>query len=173
MASRRDSVSTTLGASSITFWWRRWMEHSRSYRCTTLPCSSAKIWISICLGSSMYFSTNTAPFPKLLVASLTARSIWASNSSGLCTIRIPFPPPPALALIIIGNPISEANSFARSTSVTSPSEPGTRGTSKSATAAFALSLSPMIRMACGRGPTNIIPACSTASAKAAFSLRNP
>ena len=28
------------GASSMTFWWRRWMLHSRSCRKTTLPCAS-------------------------------------------------------------------------------------------------------------------------------------
>ena len=31
------------GLSSMTFWWRRWTEHSRSNRWTTLPCASAKI----------------------------------------------------------------------------------------------------------------------------------
>ena len=30
----------------MTFWWRRWMEHSRSNRCTVLPCWSARTWIS-------------------------------------------------------------------------------------------------------------------------------
>ncbi len=31
------SVRATEGASSISFWWRRWIEHSRSPRWTTAP----------------------------------------------------------------------------------------------------------------------------------------
>ncbi|MEY2467679.1 MAG: acetyl-CoA carboxylase, biotin carboxylase subunit [Actinomycetota bacterium] len=31
------SVTATEGDSSSSFWWRRWIEHSRSPRCTTLP----------------------------------------------------------------------------------------------------------------------------------------
>ena len=40
------------GASSTTFWCRRWIEHSRSPRCTTFPCASAKTWISTWRGAS-------------------------------------------------------------------------------------------------------------------------
>jgi hypothetical protein len=32
MALRVASLMKGDGASSITFWWRRWMEHSRSFR---------------------------------------------------------------------------------------------------------------------------------------------
>src|SRR4051812_28772914 len=40
---RSLSFSSTAGAgdSSISFWWRRWTEQSRSPRWMTLPCSSA------------------------------------------------------------------------------------------------------------------------------------
>ena len=86
---------------------------------------------------------------------------------------MPLPPPPALALIITGKPMSVANFFAASTSVTSPSEPGTKGTSKCSTAAFALSLSPITLMACSRGPIKVMSAAATAAANAAFSLKNP
>ena len=39
------------GASSITFWFRRWIEHSRSPRWMTLPCLSPSTWISMWRGS--------------------------------------------------------------------------------------------------------------------------
>jgi len=35
---RSLSVTATEGDSSMIFWCRRWMEHSRSPRCTTCPC---------------------------------------------------------------------------------------------------------------------------------------
>ena len=34
------------GDSSMIFWWRRWIEHSRSPRCTSPPWASPRIWIS-------------------------------------------------------------------------------------------------------------------------------
>ena len=57
------------GASSITFWWRRCSEQSRSNRCRTVPCVSANTCISMCRGEPMYFSTSTRPSPKALSAS--------------------------------------------------------------------------------------------------------
>ena len=50
------SVSAGEGDSSISFWCRRWIEHSRSPRCTTLPWWSPRIWNSMCRGVSTYFS---------------------------------------------------------------------------------------------------------------------
>src|SRR4051794_28299921 len=44
------------GASSSTFWWRRWSEQSRSPRWIALPSPSPKTWNSIWRGSSRYFS---------------------------------------------------------------------------------------------------------------------
>ena len=32
------------------FWWRRWIEHSRSKRCTTLPWVSPRICTSMWRG---------------------------------------------------------------------------------------------------------------------------
>ena len=43
-------VITGDGHSSMIFWWRRWMLHSRSKRCTWLPWLSPKIWNSMCRG---------------------------------------------------------------------------------------------------------------------------
>ncbi len=53
---RTFSDSAIDGASSISFWWRRWIEHSRSPRWTTLPWWSPRIWNSMWRGASMYFS---------------------------------------------------------------------------------------------------------------------
>ena len=36
------------GDSSISFWWRRWIEHSRSPRVSTPPSLSQSTWISTC-----------------------------------------------------------------------------------------------------------------------------
>ncbi|KJL33838.1 hypothetical protein RL72_00088 [Microbacterium azadirachtae] len=51
--------------------------------------------------------------------------------------------------------------------------PGTVGTPRSVTASLAVILSPIVRMASAVGPMKTMPACSQASAKAAFSARNP
>ena len=49
------------------------------------------------------------PFPKAAVASCTAESHKSLRFSAFQTARIPFPPPPAVALIMTGYPISSAN----------------------------------------------------------------
>ena len=89
------------------------------------------------------------------------------------TIRIPFPPPPALALISIGNPVAKATSFPSFMFLIAPSEPGTIGILYFLAAAFADSLSPIIFIASGEGPMNIMPAFFTAAANPAFSDRKP
>jgi len=55
----------------------------------------------------------------------------------------------------------------------SNSVPGSSGTPFPAAMARAVCLSPKARICPGVGPMKAIPACSQASAKAAFSLRNP
>jgi len=40
------------GASSTSFWWRRWREQSRVETTTTLPWESARHWVSTCRGLS-------------------------------------------------------------------------------------------------------------------------
>ena len=42
MRARSSTVSAGLGLSSMSFWWRRCTEQSRSPRCTTLPCCVAQ-----------------------------------------------------------------------------------------------------------------------------------
>ena len=55
-AARSSGVIAGLGASSMTFWWRRWSEHSRSPSVHTPPCLSASTWNSMCFGRSTKFS---------------------------------------------------------------------------------------------------------------------
>ncbi len=88
-------------------------------------------------------------------------------------MRIPFPPPPADALIMIGKPISSATRRASSMSSTIPSEPGTVGTPTSIIVRRAVALSPMARICSGVGPMNVIPERAQISLNSAFSARKP
>ncbi len=87
--------------------------------------------------------------------------------------RMPFPPPPAAALIITGNPISRATARASSNSSISPSEPGTVGTPTSIMVRRAVALSPMARIWSAVGPTKTIPDRWQISLNSGFSARNP
>ncbi len=106
----------------------------------------------MCLGFETNFSMKTDPSPNAEVASLTARSICSWRLASSFTIRIPFPPPPALAFIKIGYPISLATCFALSRFIIGSAVPGTSGTLNFATAAFAASLLPMVAIDEGEGP---------------------
>jgi hypothetical protein len=53
---RSDAVSAGEGDSSTSFWWRRWIEHSRSPKWMVFPCPSAMIWNSTWRGFSISFS---------------------------------------------------------------------------------------------------------------------
>src|SRR5215207_10933594 len=63
-----------------------------------LPCPSATIWTSTCLGFSTSFSRNTDPLPNAASASLLAPRTASARSSGSHTGRIPRPPPPGARL---------------------------------------------------------------------------
>src|SRR5918993_1109954 len=105
MESRRSGSSAGDGASSTTFWWRRWIEHSRSKRWMTLPPLSPITCTSTCRGSSMSFSRNTDASPKAASASRLAPRTASAKSCGRVTTRIPRPPPPALAFTRTGKPL--------------------------------------------------------------------
>ena len=94
--------SADAGASSITFWWRRWMEQSRSNRCTALPWESANIWTSTWRGRDRYFSTSSAPSPKAALASRRHAATAAFSADRPSTTRMPRPPPPLHALTSTG-----------------------------------------------------------------------
>ena len=88
-------------------------------------------------------------------------------------MRIPFPPPPADALIMMGKPISRATVVASSASVRIPSEPGTVGTPTSIMVRRAVALSPMARIWSGVGPMNTRSEREQISLNSAFSARKP
>ena len=69
MTLRISSVMVGAGASSSTFWCRRWVEQSRSKRWTTLPWESARIWTSMWRPCSTYFSIRIVSSPNALRAS--------------------------------------------------------------------------------------------------------
>lgn len=105
-----------------------WTEQSRSHKLTALPNESPNTWTSICLGFWMYFSTRTLSSPKDFKASRRADSNASRNEASSCTIRMPFPPPPSIALMRTGNCIFLASSSKNSVSWFFPWYPGTQGT---------------------------------------------
>ena len=105
----RSSVETAgEGVSSMTFWCRRWIEQSRSPRWITLPCRSAKTWISTWRASAIARSRISSSEPKALAASERPRASACGSSSAASTSRMPRPPPPAAALTINGKPMRAA-----------------------------------------------------------------
>jgi hypothetical protein len=72
-----------------------------------------------------------------------------------------------------GKPMRSTISLASSAPPTRPLLPGTVGTPASAATRRAATLSPSSRIASPDGPTNFMPAATTASAKSAFSERKP
>ena len=94
----------------------------------------------------MYFSTYTAPLLNAASASFCARPKSWRNCSGSCTMRMPFPPPPAVDLMITGKPIDSADASASSGSSIVPGEPGTVGTPASCANPRAVALSPIWRI---------------------------
>mmetsp|Transcript_19647 Transcript_19647/g.57321 ORF Transcript_19647/g.57321 Transcript_19647/m.57321 type:complete len:209 (+) Transcript_19647:1629-2255(+) len=108
------------GDSSRTFWWRRCTEQSRSKRWTALPCASAKIWNSTCLGLVTNRSSRTLSSLKLFIASRLQASSADKKSSSRSTRRMPLPPPPRVALMRTGKRISLASARRRSGDWSSP-----------------------------------------------------
>src|SRR5699024_12587039 len=76
---------------------------------------------SICFGSFIYVSSYIASLPKADFAYDRARSYASANSFLLLTIRIPRPPPPSEALMIIGYPYLSANFSTSEIDETGPS----------------------------------------------------
>ncbi len=153
------------GASSTIFWWRRWIEHSRSPSASTAPWVSARTCTSTCRGRSTYGSTKTLPSPNAASASRRAAATAASSSRRSATIRIPRPPPPYDALTSSGR--------GASTGTSSHHQDGSTGTPAVAASRLASALDPIAAMASGGGPTQTRPASSTARANAASSDRKP
>ena len=159
---RSPGSSAGDGDSSSTFWCRRWTEHSRSpsaiarARARRRAAGSRRAAAARRSARRTRCRRRTRPLPRARAASSAS-----SSSSAERTTRIPRPPPPAAAFTSSGNP-RLAGSPSSST-----------GTPASRATRFAASLSPPARSASGDGPTKTRPAASTASAKSAFSERNP
>ena len=113
----------------------------------------------MCRGSRMYFSMYIPSFPKAAADSCLAESQADSNSDSSHTIRMPFPPPPAVALRITGYLISFAIFFASGIEVNKPFEPGIQGTPAFIIVALADALSPIPAICSGKAPINLMP-CS-------------
>ena len=140
---------------------------------TTLPCLSARTWVSTCRGLSRYFSTKHSPRPNAATASRTAESYSSGISSIERATFRPRPPPPNAALMAMGSPNSVAKATTSSAPDTGSAVPGTCGAPARAAMCRADTLSPRSRMAEGGGPIHVRPASMTAWAKSAFSERNP
>ena len=127
----------------------------------------------MCLGLKISFSIYTVSSPNAALASALASSKALSMSSSEFALRIPLPPPPAEALIKIGNPMFSAMLFAVSISETAPSEPGTVGTPAFIISSRAADLFPICSIIFDDGPINLISFSSQSAAKLGFSDRKP
>ncbi len=154
---RVSGVIVGAGASSSTFWWRRWVEQSRSKRWTVLPWLSASTCTSMWRPCSTYFSMSMVSSPNADDASRRAAATAASYSSAVRTIRMPLPPPPAAALTSTGKSIAAGSP--------EPSYDGTTGTPAATAISRAASLRPILSITSALGPTSVMPAASTARAK--------
>ena len=111
--------------------------------------------------------------PNAALASFCAARIWFLRLGSLLATRMPLPPPPDAALIMIGYPIVCATRAASTSSLTAPSEPGTTGTLAAMAISRARDLSPTLAMTSGSGPMKPIWQDLQTSAKWAFSARKP
>ena len=85
---------------------------------------------------------------------------------------MPLPPPPALALIMTGGPVSRIQR-AISSSLSRSVVPGTIGTPAFCIVWRAVTLSPIARITSPDGPMKTMPSSRQRSEKAPFSARKP
>mmetsp|Transcript_25830 Transcript_25830/g.66981 ORF Transcript_25830/g.66981 Transcript_25830/m.66981 type:complete len:236 (-) Transcript_25830:565-1272(-) len=104
------------GASSKIFWKRRWVEQSRPFSATALPCSSPTTWTSKCLAPVMSCMTKMGE-PG---CSFSTCGNAALNSSAFLHMRMPLPPPPSDALSMTGYWTRSAAARASSAEWTQP-----------------------------------------------------
>ena len=109
--------------------------------------------------------------PNAACASDWAMRSAGSRSSSPITRRMPRPPPPAAALISSGKPICRAAATASSSLCSARSVPGSTGAPAWCAIARASDLSPILAIASGVGPMNLMPCIAHASAKLARSDR--
>ena len=111
--------------------------------------------------------------PNAALASCFALDQFFLKSFRLNTALIPFPPPPAEAFIMTGNPILTAILKAISTSSTAPPDPGIVGTFAFCIVDTAVALSPIFSIISGDGPINFILCSPQIFENLAFSDKNP
>ena len=173
MRARSSSSSAGEGLSSIIFWWLRCTEQSRSPRATTLPWLSAIIctstWRGFCTARSRYIVLSAKAFTLSRCAMLNMSAKSSSDSD----TRMPLPPPPDDALIMMGQPILRACSSASPTSWMPFFVPGTTGTPASIMVRRAWLLLPMRSMTSGVGPMNAMSLSRHIFANVEFSERKP
>ena len=160
------------GAISITFWCRRWIEQSRSNRCSVVPWVSARICTSMCRGRPTACSMNTVGSPKAPSASRIAADTDSRSAAGSSTRRMPRPPPPATALTKTGKPISSAPATSSSRSADGGVDLSV-GMPAARAASSARTLLPASSSTSAGGPMKVMPAAAQARASSGFSLRKP
>ena len=111
--------------------------------------------------------------PKALTLSRWAMLNMSAKSSSLSDTRMPLPPPPDDALIMMGQPMVRACSRATSTSWMPFFVPGTTGTPASIMVRRAWLLLPMRSMTSGVGPMNTMSLSRHNLANVEFSDRKP
>ena len=142
----------------MSFWWRRWIEHSRSPSATTLPKASARNCTSMC----------RTLFEELLdvegVVAERGRRLAPGDPQGRLHLVVAAAPaecpcrrrrtPPSRAP---GSPAGPPPRAPRR-SWRRVSSPGTTGTPASAASRRAAILSPRSRIVCADGPMKAMPA---------------
>ncbi len=108
------------GVSSITFWYLRWTEQSRSVSAHTEPRVSASTWTSTWRAPVTSGSQKMVGSPNADWASRRAASSAAGSSAALLTTRMPRPPPPPDALTSTGKELTDSGSSIGSTGTPAP-----------------------------------------------------
>ena len=137
------------------------------------PWASANTCTSMCRGAVMSRSSSRVSSPNAERAVRRAEARAPGSSSAARTATMPLPPPPAEGLISSGKPTRSASAVICSSVSVGSWMPGTTGTSYAATVSFARILSAIASSEATGGPTNTMPAASSARAKSAFSDRKP
>ena len=162
------------GASSISFWWRRWIEQSRSPRWTIVPCSSPNTWTSTWRGAEQRaLDQETARRRR---RSPPRRAADERRRQLLRLAHEPHAAPAAAGARLDHDGIADPPGLlgeARRALVFAMVSGRARHARRRACAPWPRLLSPMARMPTGGGPTKTRPAAAQASAKSALSARKP
>ena len=175
---RIAGVTASDGVSSTTFWWRRWIEHSRSTNGSTVPWWSASSCTSMCRGrdqAALEIDGGVAERGAGLRARRAhgAGQVRRIGRPCACPCRRRRPPPSRAADsrsrrrrrgdLGVRHARRRAASRCRA-------RPARRRASPRPRAAVLL---PISAIASGAGPMNVSPASRTAAAKSSFSARKP